>query len=129
MPLSLRNSSIFFLSIVHTILLLLTVTAIGLCSNILGFFVFGIMVVLDKSQSSCTLSVSALLKHFNKYFLVISSFIRTFISSAGILSTPEALLFFILLIVSTKSFSDIMGVLIISELPCAISSICCLRPL
>merc|ERR1711913_40670 len=96
----------------------------------MGLSVLGIMVVLDRSQSSCTLSVSALLKHFNKYFLVVSSFIRTFISSAGILFTPEALLFFILLIVSTNSFSDIMGVLIISELPSAISSsICCLRPL
>merc|ERR1711895_310646 len=110
------NSSIFCQSIEHIILLLLTVTAIGLCSSVFGLLFFGIIVVLEISQSLCTSSVNALLKHSSKYFLTGSSFIRTFISFAGILSIPVAFLFFILLIVSTNSFSVIIGSLIISEL-------------
>merc|ERR1712121_447245 len=97
-PFSLRSSSIFSLNIVHTILLLFTVTAIGLCSSILGLGFLGIMVVLDTSQSLCLSSISALLKHFNRYSFTILSFINAFISSAGILSIPVAFLFFILLI-------------------------------
>merc|ERR1712121_30241 len=100
-PFSLRNSSIFSLSIVHTILLLLTVTAIGLCSSILGLDFLGIIVVLDTSQSLCTSSTSALLKHFNRYSFTVLSFINSFINSAGMLSTPVAFLFFILFIVLT----------------------------
>merc|ERR1711874_389209 len=94
-----------FLKIVHTILLLLTVTAIGLWSSIPGFSFFGIMVVLDNNQSSCTFSIRALLKHFNRYFIISLSFIKTFIASAGMSSTPEALLFFISFITSLNSFS------------------------
>merc|ERR1712121_180184 len=70
-----------------------------------------------------TFSVKALLKHSSKYFLTISSLIRTFISSAGILSIPVALLFFILFIVSTNSFSFITGSSIIPELSLFICSI------
>merc|ERR1712033_38904 len=107
---------IFCLSIVHMILLLLTVTAIGLCSSIFGLLFLGIILVLDVNQSLWTSSVKALLKHFSKYILTSLSLIRTFISSAGILSIPVALLFFILFIVSINSFSLITGSSIISEL-------------
>merc|ERR1711888_568813 len=50
-PLSSRNSSIFCLKIVQIILLLFTVTAIGLCSKIFGLSFLGIIVVLDTNQS------------------------------------------------------------------------------
>merc|ERR1711888_201197 len=113
---SMSLSSIFCLSMVHIILLLLTVTAIGLCSSALGLLFFGIIFVLDISQSLWTSSVRALLKHSSKYFLTTLSLIRTFISSAGILSIPVAFLFFILFIVSTNSFSLITGSFIIPEL-------------
>merc|ERR1712055_1138216 len=121
-PLSARLSSIFFLRIVHIILLLFTVTAIGLCSRILGLLFFGIIVVLDTSQSWWTSSVIALLKHFNMYCLASLSFNRAFITSAGILSTPDALLFFMLLTVSTSSFSVITGYSIIPEFSSVIIS-------
>merc|ERR1712121_354605 len=104
-----ENSSIFCLNIVQIILLLLTVTAIGLWSNIFGLYFLGIMVVLDTNQSLCTSSTRALLKHFNKSSLIVISLIKAFISSAGILSTPVALPFFILLMVFTNSFSSIIG--------------------
>merc|ERR1711895_266901 len=92
-PFSLRYSSIFSLKIVHTILLLLTVTAIGLCSSILGLGFLGIIVVLDTSQSLCTSSTSALLKHLNRYSFISLSFINSFINSAGMLSIPVAFCF------------------------------------
>merc|ERR1711874_767036 len=50
-----------------------------------------------------------LLKHFNRYFKISLSLIKAFIASAGILSTPEALSFFISFITSLNSFSSIMG--------------------
>merc|ERR1711888_346984 len=114
---SMSLSSIFCLSMVHIILLLLTVTAIGLCSKALGLLFLGIIFVLDINQSLCTSSVRALLKHSSKYFLTSLSLIRTFISSAGMLSIPVAFLFFMLFIVSINSFSLIIGSFMISEFP------------
>merc|ERR1712179_796372 len=88
----------------------------------LGLLFFGIIVVLDTSQSWWTSSVIALLKHFNMYCLASLSFSSAFMTSAGILSTPDALLFFMLLTVSTSSFSVITGFSMIPEFSSVIIS-------
>merc|ERR1712239_102528 len=76
-----------------------------------------------------TSSINALLKHFKRYFLVWSSFMSAFMTSAGMLSTPDALLFFMLFIVLTNSSSRMMGFSIISDPVSVISSIIfCLCP-
>merc|ERR1712082_301250 len=66
-------------------------------------------------------TINALLKHFKRYLLIWLSFISAFMTSAGILSTPVALLFFILFIVSINSFSDMTGFSIMSDSSSVIS--------
>merc|ERR1712121_576540 len=92
-----------------------TVTAIGLNSRILGLLFLGSIFVIEISQSSLIFSLIALLKHFTAYLLISASFIRNFIISALIPSTPVAFPFFILFIVLVNSSSPITGNFMISE--------------
>merc|ERR1712030_297671 len=122
MPHVIRCISIFFLTKVLYTLLLQLVTAMGLCSFILGFFDFGSMVVFDSIQFGCTFSFRHLLKAFTRPFLIFLFFTMCFITSVFTLSVPAALPFFCLFTILIRSSSLIIGNGIILLPPFLLSS-------
>ena len=109
------------------ILLLHTVTAIGLCSLYLGFLVFGSMVVFKSNHLLFTGSSKLWLKVFSSDSLIFLFFIRYFITSAFITSIHASFPFYCLFTIIVNSSSLISGLCIILYYPVfllSISSFC-----